>query len=249
VVRTYTSDKEKKFVAYPGGPQPNPVLTKKGGLNRIVWNMRYPSLLGAPNVFIEGSYRGHKASPGKYTATLKAGPEEKTASFSILPHPGLQSTAAEYQAHHEFMTAIETSFNDIHKSVNQLAEARKQINDLMSLLENEAEVKDVKEAGKVLVKRMTEWDEKLVQRKSQSNDDIINFVNKLSADYIFLRGEMDNNIPTVTQGARDQLAALEAVWQPLKKEYTTFVDKDIADFNNLCRTKSIGKVSLPSSAK
>ncbi len=245
VVRVYSSEKEKKFVTYPGGPSPNPVLPRKGGLNRFVWNQRYSSMIGAPNVFIEGSYRGHKASPGQYTATLKVGTDEKTAGFAILPHPGLQATAAEYQESHEFMTTVENSVNDIHRSVNQMAEARKQIGDLMTILENDAESKDVKEMGKALVKRMKAWDEKLVQRKSESNDDIINFVNKLSADYIFLKGEMDNNIPVISQGAKDQLVALEAIWQPLKKEYSSFVEKDIAEFNNLCKTKNIGRVSLP----
>jgi hypothetical protein len=36
---------------------------------------------GVPNVYIESSYRGHKASPGKYTATLKAG--DKIATTGV----------------------------------------------------------------------------------------------------------------------------------------------------------------------
>ena len=243
-VRNFSSEKDKKFVSYPGGPAIDPVLPKKSGLNRFVWNMRYPSVMGAPNVYIEGSYRGHKASPGKYTALLKMGSEEKSTSFSILPHPGIQASAAEYQDSHQIMTRIENGINEIHRAVNSMQEARKQINDFVSILETDAAQKEVKEAGKALVKKIAEWDEKVVQRKAESNDDIINFVNKLSADFIFLKGELDTNVPNVTQGAIDQLSKLEALWQPLKSEYADLTSKEIVSFNNLCKTRGLEKITL-----
>ena len=245
VVRTYSSEKDKSFVSYPGGPAANPVLSKKSKMNRIVWDMRYPTVAGAPNVFIEGSYRGHKASPGKYTATIKLGAEERSTTFSILSHPGIQNIAVDYQQQHEIMTAIESGVNEIHGAVNQAAEVRKQLNALMEVLGDKPENKELKDASKALVKKMTDWDDKLVQRKAESNDDIINFVNKLSADYIFLKGELDTNTPNVTQGAKDQLAALNATWQTLKAEYNNFLQKDIPAFNSLCKTKNIDKVTLP----
>ena len=91
---------------------------------------------------------------------------------------------------------------------------------------------------------MTNWEEKLVQPKSQSNDDVINFLNKLSADYIFLRGEMDNNLPAVTTGQKKRLAELNAQWQPLKTEYGQLQQK-VADFNALCRKANVEKITVP----
>jgi len=87
--------------------------------------------------------------------------------------------------------------------------------------------------------------DKLVQNKAQSNDDIINFVNMLSADYIFLKGELDANIPQVTEGSRKQLANLNSIWQPLKNEYDNISGKMIPDFNAACRNAGIEKVTLP----
>ena len=182
---------------------------------------------------------------GKYTATIKLGAEERSTTFSILSHPGIQNTTVDYQQQHEIMTAIESGINEIHGAVNQAVEARKQLNALMEVLGDKPENKELKDVSKALVKKMTDWDDKLVQRKAESNDDIINFVNKLSADYIFLKGELDTNTPNVTQGAKDQLAALNATWQTLKAEYNNFLQKDIPAFNSLCKTKNIDKVTLP----
>jgi hypothetical protein len=95
-----------------------------------------------------------------------------------------------------------------------------------------------------LVKKITIWEEKLVQPKAMSNDDIINFVNMLSADYIFLKGEMDVNIPGVTNGQLQQFAALNALWLPIKTDYTE-LQKQVADFNALCRSMNIEKITIP----
>lgn len=245
VVRSYSSKEDKDFITYPGGPNASPVLPLKSGMNRFVWDMRYPTVLGAPRVFIEGSYNGHKASPGKYQATIKMGSQERTVSFNILPHPGIKATDAEYQDQHVTMLAIEKGLNEIHGAVNRIASAREQITSLIKILEDKGESKEIVDAGKALVKKMEDWDSMLVQRKAESNDDIINFVNMLSADYIFLKGELDTNIPYVTQGVKNQLAALDARWQPLKAQYDSFVQKEIVAFNNQCNAANIGKVTLP----
>ncbi|HQQ96705.1 MAG TPA: glycosyl hydrolase [Cyclobacteriaceae bacterium] len=245
VVHAYSSEADKKFVSFPGGPGPDPTLSKKGGFNRFVWNMRYPSVEGAPNVYIEGSYRGHKAPPGVYTAVLKYGSEEKTTTFSILPNPGIQATAAEYQESHEFQSKVEAGITEIHRAVNQLKEAKRQTEDLIKVLDADASRKEIKDVADALVKKITSWDEKVVQRKSESNDDIINFVNKISADYIFLKGELDSNTPLVSQGAREQLDVLNSLWKTYKAEYDEIMQKDIVNLNTLCKQKGIDKISLP----
>jgi NAD-specific glutamate dehydrogenase len=124
---------------------------------------------------------------------------------------------------------------------------RKQVNDLLELLTDTVTYKPVIESGKKLAKQITVWEEKLVQPKAQSNDDIINFVNMLSADYIFLKGEMDVNIPAVTNGQKQRLTELNALWQPLKNEYGD-IQKQVADFNALCRKLNIEKITIPEPA-
>ncbi len=245
LIRGYTTEKDNDFVSYPGGPNADPQLPRKPGMNRFVWGMRYPTVLGAPKVFIEGSYRGHKVSPGKYQATLKLGSQERTVSFNVLPHPGISATAEEYNDQHLTMTAIEAALNEIHGAANKIASAREQIGSLLEILGDKSATGNIVEAGKALNKKMEEWDAKVVQRKAESNDDIINFVNMISADYIFLKGELDTNIPYVTQGVRDQLKALDDRWNPLKAQFDTFVNNDIPAFNKLCHDANIGKVTIP----
>lgn len=245
VVRSYSSTADASFVAYPGGPKADPVLSRTKGMHRFVWDMRYPTVLGAPRVFIEGSYSAHKAAPGTYRAALKLGTQEQTTAFNVLPHPGIQATAAQYQEQHVVMSAIEARLNEIHGAVNKMASARGQIDGLVALLAEKSAAPDVANAGKALSKQLLDWDSQLVQRKAESNDDIINYVNMLSADYIFLKGEMDTNAPNVTEGMKTQLAALDARWAPLQAQYQSFVANGIPAFNALCQTANIGTITIP----
>ena len=78
IVNTFSSKKDSTYKKYDGAPPVEPVLPKSKGLNRFVWNMRHATMPGVPDVYIEGSFRGHKASPGKYTVLLKAGEQKNS---------------------------------------------------------------------------------------------------------------------------------------------------------------------------
>jgi photosystem II stability/assembly factor-like uncharacterized protein len=248
LVRKYSTKPDPKFVRFPGGPEEDPLLPGKPGLNRFVWDLRYATLPGVPNVFIEGSYEGRKVAPGTYTARLKRNNDERTTTLNVLPDPRINATAAAYAAQQQTLSEVDSKISEIHNSVNQMRAVRKQVTDLVALLTDTVAYKNVIDSGKKLAKDITTWEEKLVQPKAQSNDDIINFVNMLSADYIFLRGEMDTNIPDVTTGQKQQLAALNAQWQPLKNEYTG-LQKKVADFNALCRSANLEKITIPAAAE
>ncbi|MEP6616261.1 MAG: hypothetical protein ABJA57_06755 [Ginsengibacter sp.] len=244
VVRAYSTEADKKFMKFPGGPDPNPVLPNKAGLNRFVWDMRYSTLPGVTGVFIEGSYQGRKAAPGTYLIRLKKEKEEKNAGFSILADPRINASPEDYLLQQNIMAETDSKIKEIHDAVNQMRLVRAQVNELMELLIDTNMYKTILQEGRSLVKKLTAWEEKLVQPKSQSNDDMINFVNMLSANYIFLKGEMDVNIPTVTEGQQQRLSELNSQWLTLKTEYD-HLQKLVDDFNTYCRNAHIEKITIP----
>jgi hypothetical protein len=196
------------------------------------------------NVFIEGGYDGHKVMPGDYSATLNFGKESKTVSFKILADPRITGTAAEYEAQHLLQSKVEAGIVDIHSSVNKMRKANKQIADLTEQLEagDTTSNKSIRDKAAAITKNLAKWEEALVQTKAQSNDDIINYINKLSADYIFLKGDLESNIPYTTKGQEDQYKYLDAQWKALKKQMQDLVNNDIAELNKLCKEKDIAKI-------
>ena len=89
------------------------------------------------------------------------------------------------------------------------------------------------------------WEEKLIQPKSQSYDDVINFVNKLSANIIFVHGEVNTNIPYVTAGQQARYQELHEEWLVYQKEMDDLLNKEVAALNARCKALAVANVMLP----
>lgn len=244
LVRSYSTQPDKKFQKFEGGPPAEPILPNKPGLNRFVWDLRYPTLSGVKDVFIEGSYRGRKAAPGTYTVRLKSPKQEQLASFKILPDPRIPATQADYNVQAQTLAEVDEKVNEIHRAVNQMRLVQNQIKVLPDLLVDTAKYKAIIDSGKVLNKRIAAWEEKLIQPKSQSNDDVINFTNMLTANYIFLKGELNNNIPGITEGERQRLEELNAEWTPLKLVYNN-LQLEVKKYNAQCSDAGLETIVIP----
>ncbi|MEM9258157.1 MAG: glycosyl hydrolase, partial [Bacteroidota bacterium] len=226
VVRSFSSEKDTDFQSYAGGPSPEPVIDSKKGLNRFVWNLRHPTLQGAPKAYLEGSYAGRRVVPGVYTARLLSLAEDgdespveiaDAVSFQVLPHPELDLPLSAYETQDEMMQAVGKRINEIHGAVNDLAKLRKRIKERTKDLKQDKNSNEkLYKIGKGLIKELTDWESELIQRKSQAYDDVINFPNKLSAEYLFLKGQMDTNTPNVTTPMQERLKELDTSWLPLK---------------------------------
>jgi photosystem II stability/assembly factor-like uncharacterized protein len=239
-VRSFTSVKDSLFVEYDGGPGAEPVLPKAKGLNRFVWNLRYPTLKGAPKAYIEGSFAGHKAAPGTYTVTVKAGGKSATQNVEILPNPLYNVDAKTYAEHHALMQQMETDFNAMHTMVNALLAKREQLDAVLAGLPKEEKFTALKTSGAALSKKLQEWDADMVQRKSKAYDDVENYPNKFSANYLFLINNAENDITRINQPIRDRLSALNAQWEVLKARGTALLNDELPAFNKALWEAGIG---------
>lgn len=245
LVRHYSNKKDETFESFPGGPSPEPVISTRPGLNRFVWDMRYPPMPGVPTVFIEGSYEGRKAAPGKYTAILKVNNESRKTDITILPDPRIKATDAEYAQQQEIEGKVEDGIQEIHQLVLNIRKVKGQLQNTVDMLKGKPAMKDVADSAASIIKKLQGWEDAVVQNKAQSNDDVINFVNLISADYIFLKGQLDVNIPYVTEGQKQQYEKLNSDWQQHKAIITGIINNEVKGFNELCRKRSIDRVIIP----
>lgn len=242
LVRTFTSTSDKDFKEYDGGPDAEPTLPKSKGVNRFVWDMRYPTIPGVPNVYIEASYRGHKALPGKYGFTVKMGGQNVSTTAEILSNPLYPTTSATYKEYHQIMSAMEAEITTMHILVNDLYEKQKNLEKLLESLPTDAKFNAVKTDGEALLKKMKAWDEDMVQRKSKAYDDVENFPNKFSANYLYLINQTESDIPRVNQPSLDLMKEMNAQWSTLKSRANEMLDKEIPALNK--RFWEIGKGAI-----
>lgn len=244
LVRRFSSQKDPKYQSYPGAPSPEPVLSATSGLNRFVWDMRHPTLRDAPQAYIEGSYEGHKAIPGSYTLELTADGRTQSASFKILANPLIDAKPEDYAQQHAILQSTAETVNEMHAKVNEFADLKDQLRDIVDRLSEKEEYQEVANQGKAIIEKITDWDSEIIQRKSQSYDDVINFPNKLSAEYLFLRGQIDDQIPIVTEAVRERLATLDAQWASLKAEADKLIKEELKPFDRALLDLGFGPIVM-----
>jgi photosystem II stability/assembly factor-like uncharacterized protein len=240
-VRTFTSMRDSLYKRYEGAPVPDPVLSKNKGLNRFVWNLRTPTIPGVPNVYIESSYSGHKAPPGIYSFTLKAGTQITTANAAILSNPMYNTTAADYKTFHNLMLQMETEVTAMHKFVNTLNAKREQLESIVAAFPKDPKYDALRKQGQELVVKLKAWDEDMIQRKSKAYDDVENFPNKFTANYLFLINQTESDLPRVNQPNLDLKKQLDAEWGVLKSRATE-LSNSIVSFNKVLWEAGVGAV-------
>jgi hypothetical protein len=241
VVNTFSSKKDSTYKKYDGGPPAEPILSKSKGLNRFVWNMRYSTMPGVPDVYIESSYRGHKAIPGKYTVTLKAGDQKLSTDAEILANPLYPTDAATYKEYDNIMNGMEKELTTMHKMVNSMNEKRLQLESLLKTLAD-AKFVALKKEGDSLAKKMKAWDEDMIQRKTKVYDDADNFPAKFTANYLFLINQTESDIPNLNQPSLDRMKELNAEWRTLKNRGVEIADKDIPALNKKLWEAGLGAI-------
>ena len=242
VVRSFSSKADEKFVRSDNGPQPDPTLSKKEGLNRFVWDMRYESIVGVPGVRIEGGFAAHKAPPGRYRVALKMGGQTVTTEAEILANPLYPVDAATYTQYDQTMNLMEKGLTAMHGMVNSLYEKQKQLESLLGSLPAGEKYSAIKRDGEALLKKMKAWDEDMVQRKSKAYDDVENFPNKFTANYLFLINQTESDIPRVNQPSLDRMKELNAQWAALKARADELLNQDIPAFNKRLWDAGLGAI-------
>ncbi|MEL7121416.1 MAG: glycosyl hydrolase, partial [Bacteroidota bacterium] len=236
IVRKLSSQRDDDYMSYAGGPPPAPRLSKKKGLNCFVWDMCYPTMKGIPTAYIEANYRGHKAAPGSYNLTMQVGDKKLKTTCTILENPLYGLEAKDYEDHHQFMMKVEKELNSMHQMVNDMMKLQNQLSEIIKDLGHDG----LKKEAEALVKKMKEWDEEMVQRKSKAYDDVENFPNKFTANYFFAINHAVSEIPKVNQPTRDRIAELDVVWAKMKKEGEAILHEAVPRLNEKLWKEGIG---------
>ncbi len=244
VIRSYTNQKPKEFKSWPGGPSAPEVLPSKKGYNRFTWDFQRDPLPSIDQVFVFGGHNGSHVAPGQYTLRLSLENEHSETEVIILPNPVIKTTPHDFEAQQAMLTTIESTVKDMHESVNQMRSAKSQLEHYAKLLKDNKEADSLLSKGKALIKRITSWEENLIQPKQKTFQDVINFNNKLNSQLLHLKGYLDEADPKVTDGSKQRLQDLLKDWQVYKNERDAIINTEMKTYNALYKMLGIPALIL-----
>jgi photosystem II stability/assembly factor-like uncharacterized protein len=245
LIRTISSVADSTYIPHNGGgAPPAPTLSKKEGLNRFVWDMRYPIMPSVPGVYIEAGFQGHKVAPGTYTFELQVDDTQLQTEGKIESNPLYTLSESDYREFDNVMTEMETSLTEMHNLVNALYTAQQRVEEVLAHVRKKERSAQLLAQGTELMEQLKNWDENMVQRKSQAYDDVENFENKFTAEYLFLINQTDSSIPVVTAASLNRKRELDAQWKVLKHEAESLLNTALPQFNQILWDAGYGAILI-----
>lgn len=234
----------------PGGPggDGNQLGTSKGH-HRVVWGLDREVTQAMPGTFWADEPASYRVAPGTYQLTLTLGDQSLSKPLEITSDPRLPPVRAEDESEHQrFLAAIAGDLDAALRSVKKLRAVRDQVEGLTKRAEELSAGKEIGEAGKKLVEEINALEEQLVQTKSKSFQDVINFPNRINAELVNLLGSVDGSGPPVTAGQRARLLDLEREWDTHEATVMKTLGEKVDAFNQLVADKKVPAVIVPSLA-
>jgi photosystem II stability/assembly factor-like uncharacterized protein len=228
VVRRFSSDAS-------GSP-----LKVKLGMNRFVWDLRYPEVTGIPGVRVFRGMRGRLAVPGKYQVHLVVEGRTYSVPLEVLPDPRIGAAPTKYTEQDQFLSRVEHDLNDLYQAVLRLRSVREQIEAAKKSAEDPA----VEKAGTDIVAKLTKLENELIQTKAIGIH-VIAAPARLDSHFNFLHYAANSWDPGITEGDRVAYADISREWAADKSQLDQILSGELSAFNKLYAARGLGAVIVP----
>jgi photosystem II stability/assembly factor-like uncharacterized protein len=203
----------------PARPR-EPKLAVKAGLNRFVWDLRYPGAEDFPGIVLWAARLvGPRAVPGTYRVRLSVnGQPVGTEDFRVVPDPRVRVTQADLQSQFALAMRVRDRTTDANRGVLLVRGIREQLNERLTHTQDAA----VRAAADSLLRKLAVIEDSLYNPRLRSSQDPLNFPIRLNNKMAALMGVIESAEHAPTRQSYEvfedlsrridvQLAALNAV--------------------------------------
>ena len=245
IIKTFIGKPTKKGADQGGDEDETPVCPADSGVNRFVWDMRYPDATKVPGAIMwGGTTQGPLVMPGTYQVRLNAGGKTLTQSFEIRKDPRVHTTPEEFKEQFDFLMKIRDKVSEIHEAVNTIRDIRKQTDDLVKRLEKHLSKDSVANSAKRMNDKLKKIEEEMIQVKIKSGQDALNYPIKLNDKIASISGVVASADARPTAQAHKVYDDLTAKLESQLSAYKQILEADFSAFNATVKTLDVPAVIL-----
>ncbi|MFN7494774.1 MAG: WD40/YVTN/BNR-like repeat-containing protein [Cyclobacteriaceae bacterium] len=235
----------KKFATKPDKKAKEEELKIKQGMNKFVWNMRYPDAEGFEGLIMwAASLTGPKAVPGIYKAKLTVNGKSTETEFEILKDPRTSGSMADIQAQFDFSIAVRDKLTETNKAIKQIRTTREQINRVTEPMKGKEDMKDATDLAKSILDEIKKIEEALYQTKNRSGQDPLNYPVRLNNKLGALGSEVDGSDFKPTEQVKAVYKEVtEKIDVQLNQLNKVMTDK-IPKFNEIIKQKQVSAITI-----
>ncbi len=234
-------DKEKK----------DPNVPKEAGMNRFIWNMRYPDPKKVDGyVASEAVMAGPVAAPGTYQVQLTIGDQTFTEVFEIRKDPRVPATDEDLDAQFELHLKIRDKLSEAHNAINTLRNIRLQAEDWERRTRDREDHEAVSRVVRSLKEKLSPIEDELIQSKAKTRQDTMNYPVRLNGKLAWLAGVVAGSLSAPTRQEYELFEDLSKRIDVQLRQLQEIIDTDVAAFNVLLRESEVPAIipiaTLPS---
>ena len=231
---------EEEFgITLPGEELPTEV-----GLNRFVWNLHSEAPVTVPGaVGWGGRPEGPLVMPGTYQVKLTVAGKTSTVSFELTKDPRISASQADLEKQQELALRIRDRVSAGNEAVNQIRSVRSQADALKKRLAADASAKPILDLADALTKKMNAIEEKIIQPKSKSGEDPLNFPIQVADQLVALQETVESADTAPTAASFTVYEELNARLETQLTAWHEIQSKDLVALN-----AAIQKANIPAIA-
>ncbi|MEM9719380.1 MAG: glycosyl hydrolase [Bacteroidota bacterium] len=248
IVKLQIEDSEGKVIATyatdPDSEKEEKKLMVNKGLNRFVWNLRYPK----PDVISSAQFSlantsGAKAPPGSYLVRFSAPGYELAQELLIQKDPRWTHISDE-DLREQFSLSQEVgeTLSACHKTIRDLRSVRKQISQEGSQAVKSGFDISLKRQAQAIVTKLDALEEELIQIRSESGQDPINYPPKLDDQIAYLYSTVNGQDARPTQGCYERFEDLKKILSVYTDQFTQILDEDVTAFTQALEEAGVPRI-------
>jgi photosystem II stability/assembly factor-like uncharacterized protein len=210
----------------------------EAGMNRFVWDMRYPDAISFPGLIMwAGNTRGPLAIPGKYQVRMSVDGQSLTQAFAITKDPRAPTTPDDFNRQLALSLQIRDKLSQANEGVIRIRDAKRQLDPY-----TRSDNKPVADEAREVARKLTAVENELYQTKNQSNQDPLNYPIKLNNKLAALGGVVAANDTAPTSQSQMVFEELATRVNAQLALLDRLLKEDLARFNKLVREQNVPAV-------
>ncbi len=207
-------------------------VSVEAGMNRSVWNLRYPDASDFPGMIMwAGTTAGPRAAPGTYQVRLTVGERELTETFEVVKDPRIDATPEDLQEQFDFLIRIRDRVSEANDAVARIRDVRGQIDAALERIEGEPYADTISEHAAEIKQALSEVENAIYQTKNRSRQDPLNFPIRLNNKIAGLTGTVSSADAKPTQQSYDVFEDLSGQLQVQLDRLDEIIATEIPTFN------------------
>ena len=240
VMLTFADSGGREIASYTSGEEPSddgprqhvPVAQ---GMNRFVWDMRYPGPKtlandASLNVFYAND-QGPEAPPGTYQVGLAAGGQVYNQSFEVLKDPRVSASQEELDDRFNTLVQIRDKLTDTNDAILRVRSIYRQMEEWQKRAEGRSDA--VADAAQALRGKLSAVETELIQTRIKTRADFMNYPSQLNAKLRAVGSVVTSATGAPTEQSVDAFGEFSGRVDTHLEQLREVIDKDLEQFGDL----------------